>query len=182
MCLHGTDDEPAQIYDEDISNLKYYNEYGGFSKDGMEYYIKFNKNNRLPTVWSMILANEKFGTVVTQNLGGYTWKENSRLDRISSWNNNPLIDVPSEIIYIKDRDTGKLWSLSENMNNQIQDYYLTYGFGYVKLKTISNNVLQELQIFVPKEDGIKVNILKLKNLSNKEKRLKIVYYVKPVMR
>ncbi|MCL2341631.1 MAG: hypothetical protein FWC53_00770, partial [Firmicutes bacterium] len=64
----------------------------------------------------MILANEKFGTIVTQNLGGYTWKESSRLNRISSWNNNPLIDVPSEIIYIKDRDTGVLWSLSENIN------------------------------------------------------------------
>jgi len=90
--------------------------------------------------------------------------------------------VPSEIIYIKDRDTGVLWSLSENINNEVQDYYLTYGFGYAKLKTISNNILQELEIFVPKEDGIKVNILKLKNLSGIKKRLKLVYYVKPVMR
>ena len=178
----GHIDPSLQLYDEDLSHLKYYNEYGGFSEDGLEYCIKFNRNNRLPTVWSMILANEKFGTIVTQNLGGYTWKESSRLNRISSWNNNPLIDVPSEIIYIKDRDTGVLWSLSENINNEVQDYYLTYGFGYAKLKTISNNILQELEIFVPKEDGIKVNILKLKNLSGIKKRLKLVYYVKPVMR
>ena len=184
MKLTGTDDndEPLQMDEGDLASLKYYNEYGGFSEDGLEYCIKFNKNNKLPTVWSMILANEKFGTVITQNLGGYTWKSNSRLNRISSWNNNPLIDVPSEIIYIKDRDTGKLWSLSENMNNQVQDYYLTYGFGYIKLKTISNNILQELETFVPEKDGIKVNILKLKNLSNAEKRLRIVYYIKPVIR
>jgi len=171
-----------KLRDEDLSNLKYYNEYGGFSEDGLEYCIKFNKNNKLPTVWSMILANEKFGTIVTQNLGGYTWKGNSRLNRVSSWNNNPLTDVPSEIIYIKDRDSGIYTSLSENMNNQVQDYYLTYGFGYVKLKTISNDILQELEIFVPKDDAVKVNLLKLKNLSGQKKRLNIIYYIKPVMR
>ena len=165
-----------------MSNFKYYNEYGGFSEDGLEYCIKLNKNNKLPTVWSMILANEKFGTIVTQNLGGYTWKGNSRLNRISSWNNNPLIDTPSEIIYLKDKETGEVWSLSENMNEQVQDYYLTYGFGYVKLRTISNNILQELEVFVPKEDGIKVNILKLKNLSSRKRKLKLIYYVKPVLR
>ena len=32
-----------------------------------------NKGNRLPTVWSHILANKKFGTLVTENMGGYTW-------------------------------------------------------------------------------------------------------------
>ena len=49
--------------------LKYYNEYGGFSEDGKEYRIKINQENRLPTVWSHIMANEKFGTVVTENMG-----------------------------------------------------------------------------------------------------------------
>jgi len=50
----------------DIENLKYYNEYGGFSEDGKEYIIKTNKNNKLPTVWSHVLANPNFGTVITQ--------------------------------------------------------------------------------------------------------------------
>ena len=55
-----------------MSKLEYYNEYGGFSEDGLEYVIKLEKGEKLPTVWSMILANETFGTLVTQNLGGYT--------------------------------------------------------------------------------------------------------------
>ena len=93
-----------QQYDEDLANLKYYNEYGGFSEDGLEYRIKLNKSNKLPTVWSTILANEHFGTVVTMNLGGFTWKDNCRLNRMSAWNNNPLIDIPSEIIYLKDME------------------------------------------------------------------------------
>lgn len=182
MIAFGFNHEPLQTYEKSLENLKYYNEYGGFSEDGLEYHIKLSKNNKLPTVWSTILANEHFGTVVTQNLGGFTWKDNCRLNRMSSWNNNPLIDIPSEIIYLKDMDNGKVWSLSENINSETQDYYLTYGFGYVNLKTLSNRLLQETEIFIPKEDGVKINILRLRNLSDKRRKIKLVYYIKPVMR
>ena len=59
---------------EDSYKLKYDNEYGGFSDDGKEYKISVNKNNRLPSVWSNILANEKFGTLVTES-GGRLYME-----------------------------------------------------------------------------------------------------------
>src|SRR5699024_1456323 len=90
---------------KDTENLKYYNEYGGFSEDGKEYWICVNKEKRLPTVWSHVMANEKFGTIVTENMGGYSWYKNSRLNRLTSWNNHPSLDIPSEVIYVKDMDT-----------------------------------------------------------------------------
>ena len=89
--------------EKDIEKIKYYNEYGGFSEDGKEYLIKITKENRLPTVWSHIMANEKFGCVTTENMGGYSWFLNSRLNRVSSWENNPSYDIPSEIIYLKNK-------------------------------------------------------------------------------
>jgi cellobiose phosphorylase len=186
----GLDVKPEYIVQEDINtnqnvdmnSLKYYNEYGGFSEDGLEYTIKLDKENKLPTVWSMILANPNFGTVVTQNLGGFTWHKNSRLNRLSAWNNNPVMDLPSEIIYLKDYKTGEKWSLSDNINNEANESYITYGMGYVKFKSIQNNISQELDIFVPREDSIKINILKLKNLEPNKRRLKLVYYIKPVLR
>lgn len=164
-----------------IQDLKYYNEYGGFSNDGKEYNIKLSKDNKLPTVWSMILANENFGTLITQNLGGFTWHKNSRLNRMSTWINNPVLDIPSEIIYLKDEQTDKIWTLSDNINKEDSDIYLTYGFGYVKYKSINYNILQELEIFVPRNDSIKINILKLKNLSEEKRKIKLVYYIKPVI-
>jgi cyclic beta-1,2-glucan synthetase len=163
--------------DENIESLKYYNEYGGFSADGSEYIMKINKDNNTPIVWSHILANEKFGTVVTDNLGGYTWNDNSRLNRITAFNNSPITDVPSEIIYIKDRETGK----SIRLGAKDSEYVLTYGFGYVKYKSASFGVVQELDIFVPEKDKAKVNLLTLTNKTEKKKELKLVYYVKPVL-
>lgn len=65
-------EEPNDDIDilQDKEELKYFNEYGGFTADGKEYWIKGKKENRLPTVWTHIMANEKFGTIVTENMGG----------------------------------------------------------------------------------------------------------------
>ena len=164
-----------------LQNLKYYNEFGGFSKDGLEYTMRLGKESKLPTVWSNIIANKTFGTIVTQNLGGYTWHKNSRLNRLSSWNNNPVFDIPSEIIYLKDYKTSKKWSICNNLNDENLESYITYGLGYVKFKTIQNNLKQELEIFIPQKDNVKINILKLENLEPNKRRLKLIYYIKPVL-
>ncbi len=185
----GLDAKPDYIVQEeinsnqniDMNSLKYYNEFGGFYKD-VEYTIKLDKENKLPSIWSMILANETFGTVITQNLGGFTWHKNSRLNRLSAWNNNPVMDLPSEIIYLKDYKTGKKWSLSDNINNESNESYITYGMGYIKFQSTQNNIAEELDIFIPRKDNIKINILKLKNLELNKRKLKLIYYIKPVLR
>ena len=169
-------DEPI---DENYNNLKYYNEYGGFSENGQEYIIKLN--NKLPVVWCNILANEQFGTLTTQNFGGFTWRKNSRLNRISAWNNEPNIDIPSEIIYFQDKENGKVWTLSNNLNKSNQDFKIVYGFGYTKIKTLKDDIVHEVQTFVARNDSIKINIIELKNKSKENKKLKLIYYVNPVL-
>ena len=161
--------------------LKYDNEYGGFSSDGKEYKIKLNKNNRLPNVWSNILANEKFGTLVTDSLGGYTWSKNSRLNKLTAWCNNSVTDIPSEIIYLEDEETNNKWSIGASPMPDDEDYFVCYGFGYAKYQHNSNGIMQNLTVFVPKEDKIKINILNLKNELPKKRKIKIVYYLKPVL-
>ena len=163
------------------TDLKYCNEYGAFSADGKEYLITLNKNNRTPTVWSHILANEKFGTVITENMGGYTWYKNSRLNRTTSWHNKAFLDIPSEIVYMQDTITGRTWSLGLNPMPDYNNYNVVYGFGYAKYIHTSDEIEQELEVFVPNEDAIKIGILKLNNKSLKRKKIRIVYYIKPVL-
>ena len=61
------------------------------------------------------------------------------------------------------------------------DYYITYGFGYAKYKHLSDNISQDLDIFIPREIAGKIQILHLENRQAKRKELKIVYYMKPVL-
>ena len=163
------------------SNLKYYNDYGGFSHNGKEYLIRVNKDENTPMPWAHIMANENFGTIVTESMGGYTWQKNSRLNRITAWSNNPIIDIPSEVIYLKDDENKKSWSLGLNPMPDNNDYYITYGFGYAKYMHNSLGIKQEMEVFVPKEDSVKVQIIKLKNETPRKRKLKMVYYIKPVI-
>lgn len=164
-----------------VERLKYYNEYGAFSNDGKEYLIKVNRENQIPTTWSHILANQKFGTLVTEGMGGYTWNQNCKLNRISAWNNNPGLDIPSEIIYMREKETGKAWPLGARPMPDANDYYITYGFGYAKYEHTAMGILQEAEVFIPQEESVKITLLRLKNTNSEKKKLKLYYYIKPVL-
>lgn len=166
---------------EHAENFHYYNEYGGFVQDGSEYWMQIKKGNRLPMVWSHILANEKFGTLVTENMGGYTWYRNSRLNRMTSWENQPNLDIPSEIIFLKDEETKKTWSIGCSPKPDDKNYQVIYGFGFAEYWHKSEGLEQKVEVFVPKEDSVKVQIVTLKNTTPNRKKMKLIYYAKPVM-
>ena len=173
--------EEDNVKKESNEELLYNNEYGGFNKEENEYKIVVNKENRLPTVWSHIMANDKFGCLVTESMGGYTWSKNSNLNKITSWSNDQVIDPPSEIIYLQDEETSKTWSIGLNPMPDNKNYEITYGFGYAKYQHTSMNVEQNLTVFVPTKDSVKLSVLELKNLEPKKKKLRLFYYIKPVL-
>ena len=161
-----------QYYTKDL-DLKYKNEYGGFTNDGKEYVICVNKD--IPSVWCNVLANENFGTIITQNLGGFTWYKNSRLNRISKWSNDSIIDIPSEEIYVQDENEKKVWKLGKG------NLLVTQGFGYSKYEQNKLDIKQTLEVFVSMNDSIKISLLKLKNNTNNIKKINLIYKVNTVL-
>jgi len=161
--------------------LLYDNEFGGFSKDGKEYKIFKNIDNKLPAVWCNVLSNQFFGSVVTDNLGGYTWNKNSRLNRLTAWNNDSNMDLPSDIIYLKDEDNKEIFTLNTSVMPNENYYYVTHGFGYSNFKNTNNNLIQELNVFVPNEESFKVLNFRIKNIVNEERRIKLLLYFKTVL-
>ena len=53
-----------------------------------------------------------------------------------------------------------------------KNYNVIYGFGYSKFIHKSDEIDQELEVFVPKEDSVKIQILKLKNMALNKKKIK----------
>ena len=72
------------------------------------------------------------------------------------------MDIPSEIIYIKDEEKKKGWSLGLNPMPDDKNYNIIYGFGICKYIHKSDGIEQKLQMFVPKKDSCKISILTLK--------------------
>ena len=150
---------------------KYNNGIGGFTDN--EYIINIDKENIPPRVWSNVISNKEFGTITTDNGGGYTWLENSRLKRITTWENDPIIDFQSEMILIKDCDKRMYWSLGSNPYEN--SYQVRYGMGYSKYIQINDDLIQENTVFVPIDEKIKINHISIKNKGRNKRRLSIYY-------
>lgn len=180
--LYVSEKLPEEVQKENkFENFEFYNGYGGFENDGKTYKFEFDKENRLPSVWSNVIANKFFGTVVTENLGGYTWYKNSRLNRLTAWENRPIEDFPSEIFYIRDIDKNYIWTLNSNVIPNNGKYIVTHGIGFTKIENEVDNLSQEVKVFVPIKEAIKITELKFKNNLPTKRNFRIVYYVKAVL-
>lgn len=169
------------ICNDEPLDTEYFNGYGGFSKDGKEYIIRLKENMQTPAPWINVIANNKFGFQISENGSGYTWSENSRENKLTSWSNDSVSDTPGEVIYITDQETGESWSITPLPIREEESYTIRHGLGYSIFEHNSHGIKQELIMFVPAKESVKVNFVKLRNISNGTRKLTITYYIRPVL-
>lgn len=162
-------------------NLLFNNQTGGFTEDGKEYYILSNALKKTPLPWSNILANEQFGTLLTESGTGYSWAENAHAYRLTPWKNDPVTDKNGEAFYIRDDISGKYWSPSPLPCNSGKPYITRNGFGYSIYEHIGFGIQSEMTVFVDTKDPIRFTIIKLKNISSQARKISITGYVEWVL-
>lgn len=123
------------------------------------------------------MANEKFGTLITANGGGYTWSGNSRENKLTSWSNDPINDRPSEILNLEYEDK-KIELLPYE---SLEKFVVRFGFGYAEFEKQEDDIDSVVKIFVPLEETKKIYSIKLKNNKEEEKEFKIKYKVEVVL-
>src|SRR5262249_15966360 len=148
--------------------LSYFNGIGGFSRDGKEYSTYLGPGTVTPAPWSNVIATPDFGCLVTESGLGFTWKGNSQQNRLTTWRNDPVSDQPSEVIYIRDEESGAVWTPTALPIREDDAYRARHGHGYTAYEHNSHAIGQELTVFVPFEndgprDPIKIYRLRLQN-------------------
>ncbi len=83
---------------------------GGFADGGREYVIVLEGDQETPLPWANVIASPVLGTVVTASGSAFTWSENSRENRLTPFANDPVTDPTSEAIFVRDDETGEVWS------------------------------------------------------------------------
>ncbi len=130
---------------------------GGFLSGG-EY--AFDASIPPPKPWCNIIATEEFGTLLTDNGGGYTFEANSRQNKLTKWSNDAVLDEPSELVLLCER--GNLWSPARSVAVKNCEYRVEYGFGYGKYICNYNGFISELTEFIGRTK-VKYYKLTLKN-------------------
>jgi cyclic beta-1,2-glucan synthetase len=168
-------------FDAVASGRLFDNGLGGFSGDGREYVIDLAAGRTTPAPWSNVLANAEFGCVVSESALGYTWGENAHEFRLTPWHNDPVTDAVGEACYLRDEDSGRVWSASALPCRGEGSYRTRHGFGYTVYEHVEDGIASELWVFVGLEDAVKYSVLRLHNRSGRPRRLSATGYVEWIL-
>ncbi|RXF69276.1 GH36-type glycosyl hydrolase domain-containing protein, partial [Hansschlegelia zhihuaiae] len=156
--------------------LEFFNGLGGFAKDGREYVTILDGGRTTPAPWINVIANPAFGFHVSAGGSGFTWSENSRENQLTPWSNDPVADPAGEAIYVRDDETGEVWTPTAQPICDGGLYVARHGFGYSRFEHEANGVALELTQYVAVADPIKISRLRLRNTSGRPRRLSVTAF------
>ena len=165
-----------------LERFQFFNGFGGFGEDGREYVTVLEGGLRTPEPWVNVIANPSFGFIVSESGSGFTWALNSHENQLTPWSNDHVVDTPGEAIYLRDENTGEVWSPTAlPIRDESGRYVARHGQGYTRFQHSSHGITHELLQFVPPEDPIKISRLVLQNTSGRTRRLTVTAYAEWVL-
>jgi cyclic beta-1,2-glucan synthetase len=172
---------PAQALGA-LPALEFFNGLGGFAAAGREYVTILQEGTWTPAPWTNVIANAQFGFLASADGTGTTWSLNAQQNQLTPWSNDPVSNAPAEVVYLRDEDSGELWSATPlPIREPTSSYVVRHGFGYSRFEHASRGIASELLQFVPLEDSLKIARLRISNRSNLKRRLTVTHYVEWVL-
>jgi cyclic beta-1,2-glucan synthetase len=169
-------------------DLQFDNRFGGFSADGREYvvYLEAGSKGRTtegwtPAPWINVVANPAFGFLVSDTGLGYSWAANSGENRLTPWRNDPVSDSPAEVVYLRDEETGEIWSSTPLPAGEDAPYLIRHGAGYSVFQHHSHGLKQRLRVFAVPDAPVKVIQLRLENVWDRVRRLTATFFAEWVL-
>ncbi|MCP8885396.1 glycosyl transferase [Devosia sp. XJ19-1] len=173
--------EPAGETVEHPGDLEFFNGLGGFARNGTEYVTVLENGATTPAPWINVIANDGFGFQVSAEGSFHTWAGNSRENQITPWSNDPVTDPVGEAIYVKDEESGALWSPTAQPIRNTGRYVAAHGFGYSRFAHQAYGIESELVCYVPLSDPVRISRLTLTNRSARARRLSVTSYAEFVL-
>jgi cellobiose phosphorylase len=150
--------------------------YGHFSHDGREYLID---NVATPAPWINYIYNGRYFATLSANGGGISYFKSPLHGRVTRYRINDVPpDRPGKYIYVKDCDSGSLWSLTwQPVGRDAGAYRAAHGFGYSRVEAEVEGLVSSVLFLVPPDDDREIWRARLSNASGRPRRLSVVGYV-----
>jgi cellobiose phosphorylase len=127
-----------------------------------------------------VIANPDFGSIVSERGSTFTWSQNSREHRLTTWNNDPVIDPTAECVYLRDEASNATWSPTPHPMG-VGEFLVRHGFGYSTFASTTESIASDLEIFVDAKDTVKIFRLRLRNTGDTPRRLTATFYAELAM-
>jgi len=155
--------------------LQFDNGIGGLDADG-DYRVRVEDGRLPPAPWSNVIANPLGGFLVTERGAGCTWAENAYFYRLTPWRNDPVSDPISDIIYLRDNDSGELWSPTPAPISGEGSYSVRHGAGSSTFEHQHEGIHTELLLGMPEDAAVKLSVLRIANTSDRVHRLTVTAF------
>jgi len=161
--------------------LEFFNGTGGFDADGREYVTVLRDGATTPAPWINVVANPSFGFITSAEGSGAVWAENSRENQLTPWSNDPVTDAPGEAVYLRDLDSGAVWTPTALPMRGRGTYVARHGFGYSRFEHAAHGIEVRMVQTVPLDDPLRITRLTLHNRSDRVRHLSVTSYAEWVM-
>lgn len=150
-------------------------QYGYFDDKKREYVIT---RPNTPAPWANYLGSPKYGAIISNNAGGYSFAKSGANGRILRYVFNGF-DQPGRYIYIRDNDSKDYWSASwQPVGKDLEIYQskCSHGTGYTRMEADYSGIHSEALYYVPLNKSYEVWNLKVTNNSGSPRSLSITGY------
>ncbi len=149
--------------------------YGYFDEGAKEYVVT---RPDTPTPWINYIGGGKYGGIVSNTGGGYSFHKDPQNRRITRYRYNSIpMDRPGRYVYIRDAATGEYWNPGfQPSGRKLDSYSCRHGMGYTVLEGEYNGVAAGVTYFVPDDKDFEIWLLKINNLTSVSKKLQIFSY------
>jgi N,N'-diacetylchitobiose phosphorylase len=152
--------------------------FGHFDDPNKEYVIE---RPDTPASWGNYLGSTTYGSIITNNAGGYSFYHSAAQGRFMRWRPNTLpMDQPGRYFYLRDRDSGDYWSASWQPVGKPLDRYQSvcrHGTAYTVIESEYNRIRTETTYFVPLDREFECWLLKVTNRDDRPRRLSVFPFV-----
>ena len=146
------------------SDLEFYNQYGGFDRNGRDYVVT---NTNTPMPWVNVVSNPRFGCIVSSTMAGFTFAYNAQQFKLTGWSNDIVRDNASEMLLI-DRQ-------------QFVPATARHGQGFSAFDAEYDGLRVEVRLFVALERMEKYYQIRLVNLTDAPRDLQLDMVYKLVL-
>ena len=151
--------------------------YGYFDDSAREYVIT---RPDTPRAWSNYLGSRRYGAIITNNAGGYSFTRSPASGRFlrHRYNSVPM-DLPGRQFYIRDRDSSDFWSAAwQPVGKSLDEFKTTtrFGPGYAVIASEYRGVATEATYFVPLNQDFEYWRLKVTNTGTRPRKLSVFSY------
>ncbi len=151
------------------------NPYGHFRADDKSFVVT---DLHTPRPWINVLSNDRYGVVVSQAGGGFSWFENCQLFRISRWEQDLVQDAMGRFVYVQDLNVpDELWSTTFQPTRKNANFdQVIHGLGFTQFEREFLDLRVTQTMFVPMNSNAEVWTIEVQNLSDRPRKLRLASY------